>query len=97
MWVIPLRAMLARMVVGLNFEFNVLRIGSLGGPWGQLAWVPDNGGYRHRRQQDREAVERLQATYCPAPFAFTPPAFIVLGDGPEDGAPGAAAAPAPHP
>ena len=77
MWFIPLRAMLARMVVGLNFEFNVLRIDTFGGPWGHLAWLPDNGGIRLRRQEDRAAEIRRHMTSAPAPMLFEPLAFVM--------------------
>ena len=91
MWFIPLRAMLARMVIGLNFELNILRRDTFAGSWGHLAWLPDNGGIRLRRQEDRAAEIRRHLTAAPAPFIFEPPAFVM----PAVDAAGAAGAPQP--
>jgi hypothetical protein len=78
-WFIPLRAMLARMVVGLTFEFNVLQICNFAGAWGHISWLPDNDGYRRREHADREALYRVRHSYVWDPFTSRPGAFDLPG------------------
>jgi hypothetical protein len=67
-WFVPLRAMLARMVVGLSFEWNVHSLRGFGGSWGRVEWLPNNGGYRQLQEDDHQALWRAQDSFHFDPF-----------------------------
>jgi hypothetical protein len=89
-WFVPLRAMLARMVVGISFEWNVHRLCGFDGAWGHISWLPANGGLRHDRRANREALQRIRETFHFDPFHTQPGAFDPLpAAGSAGGAPNA--------
>ena len=75
-WFVPLRAQLARMVVGLNFEFGILGFEGIMHTWGHISWIPDNGGYRRLAEEQRDAIARCRGSRSWDPLIGDPPAFV---------------------